>query len=197
MEFFEQLRLIVGDEHVGGFHHSNQHFAPFRFREIERDAFLVAAGQHPAPVDFRLGGARQMREQAPQIAAADPLDFENLGAKIRHHRRRRRPRDISTAVDYPEARENSAILHNLTPRELLDNFVANTALDHPQAIGERTCSDGNSLASQVKGPPGHRFRSRQSSVVLLSLIDLVSETDVANLHPSKISLGSSSSGVSG
>src|SRR5208282_1270136 len=114
MELRQQLALIVGHENIGSFDEPDESLVAFRTGEIECDAFFVPPGEYPAVVQFRLGSAGQMRKEAPQISSVRAFDLEHFRAEIRHHRSRGRPREISAAVDHPDSRKDSVIVHSQT-----------------------------------------------------------------------------------
>src|SRR5580704_10211703 len=102
MEFGQQLRLIVGDENVGGFDQPDESLVAVGTREIERDTFFVPVSENPTPVQLRLRSAGQMGKEAPEIAAVGTFDLEDFGAEIRHDSGRGRTSDVGAAVDDPD-----------------------------------------------------------------------------------------------
>ena len=58
-----------------------------------------------------------MWKEAPQIASVGPFDLEHFRAKIRHDGRRGRTRNIRSAVDHPDSRQDSVLLHRQTPTD--------------------------------------------------------------------------------
>src|SRR5207249_11278046 len=79
---------------------------------MERAALLVSRVEQETGVERVLG----VRHRAPAIRVAHPgrLDLDDLRAEIRHHRRRRRPRDEARAIDDLEPVENP-FRHHLIP----------------------------------------------------------------------------------
>jgi hypothetical protein len=90
-------RRVVGDEHIGFRDQPIKHRTPGFGAQIERQALLVAAVEEKAGIERPL----RVRDRAAAIRVAHArwLDLDHLGAKIRHHRRRRGPRDKTGAVD--------------------------------------------------------------------------------------------------
>src|SRR6266481_5443017 len=85
--------------------------APLRPPEVQRNTFLVTAGEYPAPVKLRPGDTGELRIDPPQVAAARPLYLDHFGAKVRHHGGRRRPRDIGSTIDNPDSGEQTTVIH--------------------------------------------------------------------------------------
>ena len=92
-------RRIVGDEHVGLFDQPAQHRLPLGLTQIERQALLVAAVEDKTGVAGEPRPVRWRRPAAVGVARTRRLDLDHRGAKIRHHRRRRRPGDKAGAID--------------------------------------------------------------------------------------------------
>src|SRR5579863_646464 len=76
-----------------------------------------------------------MGEEAPEVAAVWIFDLEHLGAEIRHHGSGGWSRDVGTAVDDPDSRQDS-VLHRQTPT----NEIADSSL--VQWVGFGNPSDG-------------------------------------------------------
>src|SRR5216683_3938504 len=118
--------------------------APLRPPEVQRNTFLVTAGEYPAPVKLGLGDAGELRVNTPQVAAARPFYLDHLGAKVRHHGGRRRPRDIGSTIDNPDSGEQTTVIHFsdtsstiLTEQPLIQRIARSNqhAVKRPSALG--------------------------------------------------------------
>ena len=109
-EFFEQRSLVVGQKDIRRAHETDQRLASFGPSQVQRDTFLVAAGENPAPIEFGLGRAGELRKEPPQVAAAGALDFDHLGAKVGHDGGGRGAGNVGSAIDNPEARKQTAVI---------------------------------------------------------------------------------------
>ena len=126
-------RRVVGDEDIGFLDQPVQHRPPRVGAQVERQAPLVARVEEKAGVE-RVGRVRH-RAPAIGVAHARRLDLDDLGAEIRHHRRRRRPGDKAGAVDDLEPVEDAF-------RQLLNSFLP--IISHRQ---DSDMSEGNSVSS--------------------------------------------------
>src|SRR5579864_9332457 len=91
-------RRVVGDEDVGILNQSVEYRAARFLPQIERQTPFVARVEEKTRVERR---PPRHRVPAPAVgvAHAGRLDLDHFGAKIRHHRRRRRPGDKAGAID--------------------------------------------------------------------------------------------------
>jgi hypothetical protein len=98
-------RRIIGDEDVGFLNQPIEHRAPGLGAQIKREALLVSRVEEETGVEWVFW----VRDRAPAIGVAHPgrLDLDDLGAEIRHDRRRRRSGDKARAIDDLEPVENA------------------------------------------------------------------------------------------
>jgi len=115
VEFLEQRSLIIGHEHIRGAYQTQKNFAASRTAEIECNAFLVAIGQDPTPVQTTLGYAGQLRKEPPEVATARALYFDYFSAKVGHYGRRGRAGHVRSTIDHADSSEYAALVHQLVP----------------------------------------------------------------------------------
>ncbi len=116
---------------------------PASAAQVERQTLLITAVEHEAGIDRR---PSRDRHGAPaiRVAGAGRLDLDDLGAEIRHHRRRRRPGDKARAIDDLEPVEN-AFGHAASSSSFIASR-ANRDLGQPSVAGREIASSRALLA---------------------------------------------------
>src|SRR5713226_8277783 len=134
--------------------------APLRPPEVQRNTFLVTAGEYPAPVKLGLGDAGELRVNTPQVAAARPFYLDHLGAKVRHHGGRRRPRDIGSTIDNPDSGEQTTVIHySDTSSTILTSTACNIANRSQQSTRRQNRQTFGAI-SPIVPPVRARYSSR-------------------------------------
>ena len=98
----QHLGRQVGDDDVGGGHELPHDHAALGRRGIERHRALVAVHDQ----EERAHAVRADRRDPAVLAAASPLDADDVGAEIRQERGAVRPGDVAPEVEDADPREN-------------------------------------------------------------------------------------------
>ena len=107
-EIRQHAQRVVGDEHVGLPHQTEQDLARLGVLQVEGDAALAAAGQQPAVVLLALRERRHLVEVAVRVPGLGRLDLHHVGAEVGHHRRRGGAEHEAADVEDAESVENGA-----------------------------------------------------------------------------------------